>query len=73
MKKLNGGCEIPIAGFATKANEAVHFKGLVGNADGSIILEAEQTGANPSEIGNKVAEDLLSKGADTIIQELRNI
>ncbi|EHL2587985.1 hydroxymethylbilane synthase, partial [Listeria monocytogenes] len=64
---------IPIAGFATRANEVVHFKGLVGNADGSIILASEQAGANPSEIGNKVAEDLLSEGADTIIKELRNI
>ncbi|HAA2529565.1 TPA_asm: hydroxymethylbilane synthase, partial [Listeria monocytogenes] len=38
-----------------------------------IILESEQVGANPSEIGNKVAEDLLSEGADTIIKELRNV
>ncbi|EAG7378123.1 hydroxymethylbilane synthase, partial [Listeria monocytogenes] len=58
---------------ATRANEFVQFKGLVGNADGSIILESEQVGANPSEIGNKVAEDLLSEGADTIIKELRNV
>ncbi|MBC2186641.1 hydroxymethylbilane synthase [Listeria sp. FSL L7-0253] len=72
LKKLNGGCEIPIAGFAVKTNDAIHFKGLVGNADGSVILESEQTGANPSNIGNQVAEDLLSEGADTIIKELRN-
>ncbi|MBC6117117.1 hydroxymethylbilane synthase [Listeria innocua] len=73
LKKLNGGCEIPIAGFATKTGDSVHFKGLVGNADGSIILESERTGVNPAEIGNQVAKELLSEGADTIIKELRNI
>ncbi|MBC1770073.1 hydroxymethylbilane synthase [Listeria welshimeri] len=72
LKKLNGGCEIPIAGFATKIGEQIHFKGLVGNADGSKILESKEIGENPGQIGNKVAEVLLSEGAETIIEELRN-
>ncbi|MBC1468628.1 hydroxymethylbilane synthase [Listeria welshimeri] len=72
LKKLNGGCEIPIAGFATKIGEQIYFKGLVGNADGSKILESKEIGENPGQIGNKVAEVLLSEGAETIIEELRN-
>ncbi|MBC1958492.1 hydroxymethylbilane synthase [Listeria welshimeri] len=72
LKKLNGGCEIPIAGFATKIGKQIHFKGLVGNADGSKILESKEIGENPGQIGNKVAEVLLSEGAETIIEELRN-
>ncbi|MBC1756998.1 hydroxymethylbilane synthase [Listeria seeligeri] len=72
LKKLNGGCEIPIAGFATKTAGQIKFKGLVGNADGSTILSAENIGENPTTIGNQVAEVLLSEGADTIIKELRN-
>ncbi|AIS59962.1 hydroxymethylbilane synthase [Listeria ivanovii] len=72
LKKLNGGCEIPIAGFATKTDGTVHFKGLVGNSDGTTILSAEQSGKNPETIGNQVAESLLSEGAASIIKELRN-
>lgn len=72
LKKLNGGCEIPIAGFATKIGEQIYFKGMVGNADGSKILESKEIGENPGQIGNKVAEVLLSEGAETIIEELRN-
>lgn len=72
LKELNGGCEIPIAGFATNKGDVVHFKGLVGNVDGSRILSSEQSGENPVTVGNQVAKVLLSEGAATIIKELRN-
>lgn len=72
LKELNGGCEIPIAGFATNKGDVVHFKGLVGNVDGSTILSSEKSGENPVTVGNQVAKVLLSEGAATIIKELRN-
>ncbi len=70
--RLNGGCQVPIAGFAILQNGQLFMRGLVGNPDGSIIYRAERTDApNQAEaIGNMIAEDLLAQGADTILQAL---
>jgi hydroxymethylbilane synthase len=42
-ERLNGGCQVPIAGFAELRGEQLYMRGLVGKPDGSIIYRAEQT------------------------------
>lgn len=70
--RLNGGCQVPIAGFAILQDGQIFMRGLVGNPDGSVIYRAERTGTpNQAEaIGNMIAEELLAQGADTILQAL---
>ena len=69
---LNGGCQVPIAGFATVQGDQLFMRGLVGSPDGSVIYRAERTGGLDSAeaIGKMVAEDLLAQGADKILQAL---
>ena len=69
---LNGGCQVPIAGFAQRQGEQLFMRGLVGSPDGSVIYRAERTGAldTAEAIGKRVAEDLLAQGADRILQAL---
>jgi len=69
---LNGGCQVPIAGYATVQDDQLFMRGLVGSPDGSVIYRAERTGGlNSAEaIGKMVAEDLLAQGADKILQAL---
>lgn len=73
--KLEGGCQVPIAGFATRtsssqASPKLHLTGRVGKPDGSTLLEAEASGAEPQAIGENVAEQLLSLGAKRILSDL---
>jgi len=70
--RLNGGCQVPIAGFAELQNGQLFMRGLVGKPDGSILYRAEKTGAieQAEEIGRSIADELLASGAGKILQEL---
>jgi hydroxymethylbilane synthase len=70
--RLNGGCQVPIGGFAQIDGETVFMRGLVGSPDGALIYRAEKMGAiaQAEEMGVAIAEDLLSQGADKILQAL---
>lgn len=70
--RLNGGCQVPIAGFAELHDGQLFMRGLVGSPDGSLIYRAERSGdmANAEAIGRLIAEDLLAQGADKILQAL---
>ena len=70
--RLEGGCQVPIAGFAELKDEQLQLRGLVGRVDGSEILRSAIFG-QPSEaaaMGTALAEELLARGADTILEAL---
>ena len=69
---LAGGCELPIAAHAQLRDRALHLRALVGEADGSEILRARGS-ASPADaraLGQTVAAELRSRGADRIIDAL---
>ncbi len=70
--RLEGGCQVPIGGHATLSGDAIHLRGLVGEPDGSKIIRGEVSGpASEAEaLGIKLADDLLSRGAATILNNL---
>ncbi|GAA6131428.1 hydroxymethylbilane synthase [Halopseudomonas sabulinigri] len=67
--RLNGGCQVPIACYAERENGSLWLRGLVGDPDGTTLLRAEARGseADPESLGIAVAEDLLSQGAQAIL------
>ncbi len=67
--RLNGGCQVPIACYAERENGNLWLRGLVGDPDGTTLLRAEARGseADPESLGIAVAEDLLSQGAQAIL------
>ena len=70
--RLGGGCQVPIAGFAELKDEQLQLRGLVGRVDGSEILRSAIFG-KPNEaasMGTALAEELLARGADTILEAL---
>lgn len=69
-KRLNGGCQVPIACYAELEGEQLWLRGLVGQPDGGLLLRAEARGpiAEPEELGVRVAEDLLAQGAAAILE-----
>lgn len=70
--RLEGGCQVPIGGFAQIEGDKLTLKGLVGKADGSEMLTASATGhaTDCEAIGAQVAESLLAKGAGDILAQL---
>ena len=71
--RLQGGCQVPLAAFAELQDGKLVLRGRVGNLDGTVLLKCQHEGdpGNPEQLGIAVAEDLLSQGADRILQELR--
>ncbi|NOT11323.1 MAG: hydroxymethylbilane synthase [Methylococcaceae bacterium] len=70
--RLNGGCQVPIAGFAQRKGNKLFMRGLVGSPDGRVIYRTEYSGdlEQAEAIGRNVAEDLIVLGADKILNEL---
>jgi hydroxymethylbilane synthase len=69
-RRLQGGCQVPIAGFATLDNQQLTLNALVGSLDGQSLLryQAQTTDMNTIEqLGESVAEGLLAQGADKIL------
>ena len=69
---LEGGCQVPIAGYAQLENGKIRMRGMVGNPDGSKVLLAEAvsakvTSTNASVLGEQIAHDLLMQGASSIL------
>lgn len=69
-KRLNGGCQVPIACYAVLEGDQLWLRGLVGQPDGGQLLRAEaRAPADEAEqLGVRVAEDLLGQGAETILK-----
>jgi hydroxymethylbilane synthase len=69
---LQGGCQVPIGGYAIMDGEQVWLRGLVAEVDGSVIIR-EEGRAEPSkaeEMGRTVAQALLKNGAREILTRL---
>lgn len=71
-KRLNGGCQVPIACYAILEGEQLWLRGLVGEPDGSRLLRAEQRGSaeDAERLGIEVAEALLAQGAGEILNAI---
>ena len=69
-KRLNGGCQVPIACYAVLEGEQLWLRGLVGQPDGTVLLRAEgrAPAAEAEALGVQVAEELLAQGAEQILK-----
>ncbi len=69
---LEGGCQVPIAGYATLLNDQIQIEGRVGSVDGKVILKAQRVGAveQAEQLGEQLAEDLLAQGAGDLLKAL---
>lgn len=70
--RLEGGCQVPIGGYAELDGDTLLIRGLVGRPDGSEIIRGDIAGrAKEAEfLGKTLAEDLLARGADQILREV---
>ena len=71
VRRLDGGCDVPIAAFAEWEGDTLWMRARVGATDGSTLLEAEARGGDPEELGAGVADMLLSQGAGALVRAAR--
>jgi hydroxymethylbilane synthase len=72
LKKLEGGCQVPIAAYAQLKGENVVIEGLVGSLKGETLIKDRIEG-KPEEaesLGTTLAGKILSQGADKILAEV---
>lgn len=71
---LEGGCQVPIGSYAVLEGDEVWLRGLVGRPDGTQVIRGEIRGerAQAQQLGLTLANELLSKGAKTILADVYN-
>ena len=73
LHRLEGSCQVPIAGYGKVEGDGIVIEGLVADLTGSQVVHGSRSGpASQSEsLGVELAEDLLSRGGQRILQELQ--
>jgi hydroxymethylbilane synthase len=72
LRRLEGGCQVPIAAHATLAEGRVALRGLVGSLDGVAVVRGELEGdlGDAERLGVDLAEELVANGAGDILAAL---
>lgn len=75
MRRLEGGCQVPIGALARAAGAELTLAGVVADVDGERLFRAEETGpvAAAETVGVRLAEKLLAMGAAEILRSIREL
>src|SRR3954451_7111569 len=72
LNKMEGGCQVPIAGFAYVAeNDEIVLNVLVASPEGHEMIKEEVRGQNPEELGFQAADLLIQKGGKDLIDKVK--
>lgn len=69
---LEGGCQVPIAGYATLQGGQLTIEGRVGSVDGATLLQVNLKGQpeDAEKLGVQLAQELLALGAGELLKAL---
>ena len=70
--RLNGGCQVPLAGYATLSENTIQLTGLIASLDGKQIIKKSIQGPTQEAetLGITLAEDLLNSGGREILESV---
>ena len=71
-RRLQGGCQAPIGGYAVVRDDRLHLRAFVADLEGICFFHATAEGPldAPEGVGLAAAEDLIRQGADRLLAEL---
>jgi hydroxymethylbilane synthase len=77
LRRLEGGCQVPVAAFAERTGPELRLQGRVVSLDGETMVEGQETGTAADEaaaatLGTALAERLLAEGAAAILSNVRS-
>jgi len=72
LKELEGGCQVPLAGYARVEKDRIVLEGMVAKLDGTVILRQQLSGGKdkPEDLGVALARQLIAAGADRILAKI---
>ena len=72
LQRLGGGCQVPVAGHARIEPQKLLLTGLVAGVDGRRVVRGKVEGPPEKnrDLGERLAADLLERGAGEILQEV---
>jgi len=72
LKRLEGGCQVPVGAYARLIDGKIVMEGLVGSVSGEKIIRERMEGDQDvaESIGIRLAENLLSRGAKEILDSV---
>lgn len=72
LRKLEGGCQTPIAAHATLAGNQLTLNAMIASIDGSTIIADTIIGpsAEAEELGNQLADMLLQSGGKGVMERI---
>ncbi|WP_347491079.1 hydroxymethylbilane synthase [Desulfoscipio sp. XC116] len=73
MRRLEGGCQVPIGAYGQIQNDILTLKGAVVDLNGQTALRHSVTGqlADARLLGTKLADVLIERGAERILRQAR--
>ncbi len=73
LRRLEGGCQVPIGALATLEDGLLRLDGMVGSLDGSVVYRESIDGdaANADNLGSYLANILIEKGAGKLLEQNR--
>lgn len=74
LRRLEGGCQVPIAGYGRLEERSFTLTGLVADLEGRALIQDRLSGPpqDAERIGRALADMLLSRGADAILKKLEH-
>ncbi len=73
LRALEGGCRVPVGALGVVEGGAVRLRGVVASPDGTLVYRGEAEGEEPEEVGDRLARELLERGAAVVLGEIREV
>ena len=73
LKTMQGGCSVPVFGYAHFEGPLVTLKGGIISLDGQQVIKAKRSGPveDVKELGESVAQEVLARGGAEILKSLK--
>ena len=73
LRALEGGCRVPVGALGVAEDDLVRLRGVVASPDGALVYGGEAEGVDPEEVGERLARELLERGAAVVLGEIREV
>ncbi|NVO02133.1 MAG: hydroxymethylbilane synthase [Bacteroidetes bacterium] len=75
LRKLEGGCQIPIGCYTTVENDTFTIKGYMSYTDGTDVIEKSMSGSieNANEIAENLAAFFIESGSVALLERIRQV
>jgi hydroxymethylbilane synthase len=75
LRRLEGGCQVPIGTYARVVEGRLELDAIVGSLDGKTVVKGYTNGPpmEAESLGTRLAEKLLLDGADEVLRQIRGV